>query len=175
MSFEATRDAWTFAGNSPTLSEHAVLVLMALANRVNPKTAQLNPSISRLAKDCHCSERTVKRAVQELEDAGAIGVKRTSGGSVHNSNEYILFIPNGVPTGRGSDRTGRAQSTQGGPTVLGGGSDRPTKQSETGYEPAPQAAGVVHIRSRRILPELKPNDIEAGQQFFQALKAGKGA
>jgi DNA-binding MarR family transcriptional regulator len=55
------------------------LVLLALADRENEQTRQLNPSIDRLAADCHIGAATVKRAIKALECRGVIRVSRRRG------------------------------------------------------------------------------------------------
>lgn len=64
--------ALTWAINVRTGNPTAKAVLILLANRHNHDTGQCNPRISRLAADLECSERTVRRALDELETKGII-------------------------------------------------------------------------------------------------------
>ena len=54
-----------------SLPSRAVNVYRYLRDCAN-ENGQCWPSVSRIAKDLHCSESTVKRAIRELEQAGFI-------------------------------------------------------------------------------------------------------
>ncbi len=68
----------------------AFRVAAALAERLNSKTGQLNPSHQTLATDCGISERTSQRAAQELIDADLIEITRPGGKGRGSSNHYRL-------------------------------------------------------------------------------------
>ena len=110
MSHDATVAAWAHIRSHSDFDALGVLVLLALADRHNALTGKLNPSIGRIAADCHCSPASVKRALHKLESLGLI--KRGSGGGAASST-YRLFIPSPVPTEPGSDRTRFTQHREG--------------------------------------------------------------
>ena len=91
MSYEATGAMWKFIRSTPELEQSDVLVLLALADRMNTRTGLINPSLSKLASDCHCSVATVQRALRRLRSTGIL--IRKSGGE-GKSNQYTLMAPN---------------------------------------------------------------------------------
>ena len=132
MSHDATVAAWAHIRSHSDLDALGVLVLLALADRHNALTGKLNPSIGRIAADCHCSPASVKRALHKLESLGLIA--RGSGGGAASST-YRLLIPSPVPKEPGSDRTRFTQHREGVHTAPGGGSHRATNQERTRNEP----------------------------------------
>lgn len=75
VSFEAA--AWAIHQSPRTA--HEKLVLIVLADHYNKNNSRCDPSISRMAEMCLCSERQVKRAIQSLEQQGFIQCERTLG------------------------------------------------------------------------------------------------
>ena len=71
-----------------TLCPAAVRVAIALANRVNGQTGQLNPTISTLANDVGMSPRSAERAVGELQYLNYISVVKK-----WRYNHYELVSP----------------------------------------------------------------------------------
>lgn len=84
---------------TPELTEAALRVAIALADRQNADTGQLNPSIKRLAADAGLALRSVRYATRQLEDAGLLGVRRSRGGSSRNTSEYRLKLRTGMNHG----------------------------------------------------------------------------
>jgi len=71
----------------------AKIVLYWLADHHNAETGQCNPSISRLAKCCEMSRRSVETHIATLERAGLVTrkpMRRDQGGKT--SNAYILHL-----------------------------------------------------------------------------------
>lgn len=91
MSFKATAWAWETPTRWPTKP-----VLLALANRMNEKTGQCNPSLAQLAADlgqARTSVRAVRRAITELQDLGYLEVRANfAGKGQQTSNSYVLNL-----------------------------------------------------------------------------------
>lgn len=69
----------------------ALRVAVALANRQNCATGQLNPGASRLSEDTSLEVRSVRRAIKELEALGAVGINHSTGGKSSDTNRYMLI------------------------------------------------------------------------------------
>ena len=86
MSYEAIRWALDVQGVTP----HEKLVLIALANHLNDRTGQLNPSILRMEKLTSLSRWSIMRALITLETKRKVSVSRQKGAR----NTYsIAFVP----------------------------------------------------------------------------------
>ena len=70
------------------------VVLIVLANHLNEQTGQCFPSLDRIARHAACNERTVRRAITDLETDGLIRVERSSGRSAHN---YAILTDREAP------------------------------------------------------------------------------
>lgn len=70
------------------VSPAALRVAIALVSRVNGETGQLNPTLITLAKDVGMSDRSVERAVSELQELRYISVTKAG-----RYNHYVLVIP----------------------------------------------------------------------------------
>jgi DNA-binding MarR family transcriptional regulator len=79
MSGHTSRASWQYVRECPEMGATDRLVLLALSDRENQDTRQLNPSIDRLARDCGMGDATVKRAIGRLEARGVIVVTRRRG------------------------------------------------------------------------------------------------
>lgn len=80
------------------VSRRAIVVYGALASRAG--RGGIYPSQAQIAEDARCDERTVRRALKELEDLGVLErVRRVSSMGYRQSDGYVLH-PNGRP---GSD------------------------------------------------------------------------
>lgn len=113
MSFEAM--TWAVKKKLPSAQK---LVLLMLANRCNADTGRCDPSHKRLADDCGMSVSSVKRAIAQLEESGALQVICRRDGDVNLPNQYQLNLD-----WVGSHRTEGWVHSE--PRV---GSHRPTKQ-----------------------------------------------
>lgn len=103
MSHRAT--AWAVAQRTGSPTRKAVLV--ALADRHNADTGRCDPSIRRLAEDTEMGERTVQRALGELEAAGFIvrqDRQRASGADTTRQYHLALDSTGQSGTGRVSQR-----------------------------------------------------------------------
>lgn len=87
MSFQAM--TWAIGHKIPALQK---LVLLMLANRSNHETGKCIPKIKTLAEECGTSERSVQRAIQELDDAGLLKIVHRSHEGVRLSNQYNLCL-----------------------------------------------------------------------------------
>lgn len=132
MSHDATVAAWAHIRSTPDMDMHQVLVLLALADRYNSLTGKLNPSIGRIAADCHISPASVKRALHRMVESGLIA--RGSGGGA-TSNTYALLFHNPVPAAPGSDSTRFRVSQHLAPTDPPPGAVGATNQERTKKEP----------------------------------------
>ena len=87
------------------LSGNALLVLIALVAREN-RAGECWPSHATLAAEARMSEKSVRRALDELRDAGHVSWvrrHRTDGGQ--SSNHYRVHVRHGAPSeipGQGS-------------------------------------------------------------------------
>jgi predicted transcriptional regulator len=76
------------------LSKRAMLVILYLINRADKKMTCF-PSINRISVDCSISERTVQRALNDLEESGFLSREsryHERGGQ--RSNFFHILIPN---------------------------------------------------------------------------------
>jgi len=90
MSHQAV--TWAVAQTTGTITRKAVL--MGLANCHNHHTGRCFPLISRLAKELDCSERTVNRALADLEGFGFIERRHTRNGTQQGVTHYRLAMDN---------------------------------------------------------------------------------
>lgn len=174
MSYEATSAAWAYIRHNPgALDAPQVAVLLCLADHLNQRTRQLNPSLATIAKECGCSSRTVQRAVDRLMELGAI--TRVSGGG-NTSNRYALMID---PSQR--DHGTRVTQSTGMDTVTTPPSQPdqspwtqgPTNQERTKKEPAHDAAppnGGVIAAAAPVLTVV-PDEEEMARKADAAMRA----
>ena len=94
----------------PGVSSAAKLVLLALANRHNWETGRCDPSVQTIADDLGLDDRTVRRGLRQLEEAGSIRtehrVARTGRGQKNRRNRYELVGAKGggkLPGGVGAN------------------------------------------------------------------------
>lgn len=80
---------WAVGHKIPALQK---LVLLMLANRSNHDTGKCIPKIKALAEECGMSERSVQRAIQELDDAGLLKIVHRFHEGVQLSNQYNLCL-----------------------------------------------------------------------------------
>lgn len=86
----------------PDLSHAAVRVYGALVRHANSND-EAWPSRASLSRECHCSPSTVKRAISDLLDAGAISREPRFEDGRQTSNLYVVYsVP---PTDRGEGVT----------------------------------------------------------------------
>lgn len=79
------------------VSVHAVAVYAALRSFADADDLVVYPSHKRIAQMAHCSVTTVKKAIKELEDLGALVVQNCFVNGERTSNRYHLV--EGVPPG----------------------------------------------------------------------------
>jgi len=88
MSFQSM--AWAVQQN--TNNTTSKLILLMLSNYADEEHACF-PSINHIAKLCHCSERSVKRHIKDLQKRGYIKIGKIKG-RVNNTNRYVLGSAN---------------------------------------------------------------------------------
>lgn len=92
------RDGWMCAlAATSDLSAMAIRLALRLCVSFNCKTGQCDPGYRTLAEDMAVSERSVFRAVVELEAGGWIAIDRT-GGDNTRKNQFALLIPSAQVT-----------------------------------------------------------------------------
>jgi hypothetical protein len=92
------RDQWMCAlAAASNLSTMAIRLVLRLCVSFNCKTGQCDPGYRTLAADMAVSERSVFRAIAELEAGGWIAVDRTGGDNTRN-NQFALLIPSAQVT-----------------------------------------------------------------------------
>lgn len=98
MSAAASRWAWAVRGVTPTQK----LVLVCLADHAGKDGGNCFPSIGRIVDECCLSERTVRYALRQLEDAGHIVSSMRAG----KSTTYSLPVEGGqeMPPARDAPR-----------------------------------------------------------------------
>lgn len=70
------------------------LVLLALCNRANKKTHVAFPSLRKLSKEVHLSEKMTRRHLRKLESDGLIKtVKNAHGGKPGDTRHYKITLP----------------------------------------------------------------------------------
>jgi predicted transcriptional regulator len=126
MSYEATRAAWEFicSPEGDKLKPLDRLVLLNLADRMNGRTRRLNPSMTTIAKNCGCTDRSVRSALLRLMDAGVVVRRRPGNGSA--SNSYHLYLS----TENSSDQTAEDISGRTEDSSEEGGKKRPSPRNE---------------------------------------------
>lgn len=83
------------AGEHPLKDPTAKSVLMTLAHHANEYTGHCWPDIERIMLFTGLSKRAVQTAINRLETARLVRVKRSGGRG--NANEYVLDIPDAPP------------------------------------------------------------------------------
>jgi hypothetical protein len=102
---------------SPTLSGTARLLAAALATYHNSETGWTFPSLRTLARDMHCTPKTVIRAYRELEaDRRLQHLERRSGPGTRDrmSHQYVLLPRGDLAENRAARKSARGGSDQGG-------------------------------------------------------------
>lgn len=98
------------------------LVLLMLANHCNDHTRQCNPSQKLLAEECSMGLSTLKRHINDLEEAGYVETINVFKDNIQRPNQYLLKFP----------------SSQ----------NRATPPSESGYPPSPNRATEPEFKTR---------------------------
>ena len=93
MSMTALRAAWAHIRNVE-MSLPARLVLLALADKHNQETGRCDPSLARMEADTKIGERTIRKALRELESLKVIVTverkQRTGRGKLNLTNRYKI-------------------------------------------------------------------------------------
>lgn len=93
MSLTALRAAFGHVASNE-MTPSASLVLLCLANRHNQETGRCDPALSTIAKDAGLNERSVRRALRELENLKLVStvhrIARTGRGKRNMTNRYRL-------------------------------------------------------------------------------------
>ena len=164
------------------------IVLYWIADHHNGETGQCNPSISRLAKCCEMSRRSVEAHISTLEDKGLVSrrsMRRDQGGKT--SNEYTLHI---IQPDAQNLRMGSAKSAHGdaqnlrmknlGNTNLGKEpTPKPPKGGEDGFNafwaevPRKVAKGNARKAYRSALKKAAAQSILDGMKRYSASVKGK--
>jgi hypothetical protein len=87
MSYKATTWAW-----QQQLVALDKLVLLALADRHNTETGRCDPSVSRIAKDCGMSTRSVQNSIKSLQTTGLLIPTPRKVQDKNLSNLYTLHL-----------------------------------------------------------------------------------
>tara|TARA_R100000664_G_C2701602_1_gene101718 strand:+ start:49 stop:432 length:384 start_codon:yes stop_codon:yes gene_type:complete len=85
-------DSMAWAVKQDTKNSISKLILLMLANYADEKH-ECYPSINHIAKLCHCSERSVKTHIKELQKKGYIKIGKIKG-RINNCNRYKLGSAN---------------------------------------------------------------------------------
>jgi hypothetical protein len=112
MNFQAKTELLRQAMSNPSLSARAKLVLWALTDCANNITGKCNPRRATIAKMVGAGERTVKRGLSELKQAGLIDSKQTRGAPYYSFPLADLPCP-ARTTSRWGDKSGRLGGQQG--------------------------------------------------------------
>jgi hypothetical protein len=105
MNFETKAQLLRQAMSNPRLSARAKLTLWALADCANNLTGKCNPRRATIAAMVGMGERTVKRGLSELRQAGLIVSKQTRGAPYYSFP--MSQVANPKPAPRWGDKTGR--------------------------------------------------------------------
>ena len=71
-----------------------IAVYVVLCMYADNNTTESNPKIETIAEKARCSERTVKRALNRLRDAGYIDIRHRFNALGHRaSSQYVLLDP----------------------------------------------------------------------------------
>jgi len=123
VSFVAIAEAWQSmtSGAGKAVPPAAKLVLLTLANCQNPETLECYPSVGYISDVTGLDQKTIRRAISMLEQAGIVVVRKVAG----TSNRFDLCF-SATPTNLGTTKSGtptNSGSTNSGSTplpVLGG-------------------------------------------------------
>lgn len=165
-------DAIDWAMKQRGVSSTQQLVLLHLADHLNGKTGQCNPSHATLAKECVLAPRTVLGAIKGLEKAGLLrSVHRFSAPKDANtmrsqlSSQYVLQMQSGAKSA-----VGVKQDLQGGYAANAGGvmhELRTNQEVETGKETL-----GVSVFSRSRIPSsrkvISEDTLAAFDKFWSA-------
>jgi DNA-binding transcriptional ArsR family regulator len=163
MSFQMM--AWAVAQTTGSPTRKAVL--LALANRVNHDTGRCFPSIERLVEETELSDRTVRRALDDLEEAGFIErTRQRHPDGNFGGYEYRLLTsgqsdrsPPDTVTGQNQEEHQPGRSSE----VLVANAPRTSAQQivsdyvdlvrEEGVDPPRRIVGIVAQRTKQLLDE----------------------
>lgn len=96
MSITATNAAWLLDISSTARK----LVLLYLADKLNGKTGQLNPSVAAVARACGMSSRQAQRHIHDLIEEGLVQVTGNhNGGNPMATRHYRLNLAEAPSTG----------------------------------------------------------------------------
>lgn len=85
--------------NDTARLEHStdIAVYVVLCMYADNTTTESHPKIETIAEKARCSDRTVRRVLERLKDAGYIDIKHRFDNRGHRaSNQYVLLDPKGT-------------------------------------------------------------------------------
>lgn len=163
MSFKVSASSWLIKTGNP-LSK---LVLLALANFAD-ETGLCWPSAHTLSEMCETSERTVRRAILRLEQAGHITIKRSRGRSSNRytiTRQYAPGCQSSTVTNRqcNGDTQSRLTVTNS-PPIL---SVQPVIEQGSGKRPL-SSAQLIHLERERdreeaVIKSLRAQDFRSAE------------
>lgn len=144
------RDRWMCAlAAASDLSTMAIRLTLRLCVSFNCKTGQCDPGYRTLAEDMAVSERSVFRAIAELEAGGWIAIDRTGGANTRN-NQFALLIPSAQVT---------TVVTRSGDNVVS--PEKPSVQVTENVGSGDKNSGVQVTHSVSPLKNLKPENLNS--------------
>lgn len=150
------------------------LVLLGIANHDGDGGAW--PTRATLARYAVCSERHVKRCIQELVDAGLVEVEVNAGGTLawrddRRPNRYILHLDGGTHTSPRESDGGTSETPRGDTQVRDGGTPMSPKPSSnhpqepsTSFAPAPVVV-TMGMAAMKGSPEAANRAVQLEQTF----------
>ncbi|WP_166037893.1 helix-turn-helix domain-containing protein [Sphingosinicella sp. YJ22] len=147
------------------LSSNRKFVLLALADKINGKNPERGcwPSVASLVSMTGLSDRTVQKALNELEEAGHLTRKKRSG----SSSIYHLQLLDPRSSFGGEARPQKGRGSPSSPeaasphprSAFGGASEAPSPKPEKTRKETTNAPSTQHGSARSIGEQLKLSPI----------------
>lgn len=163
-----SHDATNWAIKQRGLKPAAKILLWHLCDRYNPDHGCF-PSQETLAEDCETNERTIRRQLNVLEDAGFIRRERRKGkGGMFTSDRYFLAFETGFNqrTKRPADKTSSGQK-------LSPPADKTCHHQRTKCPTNPVSKQVIEPVNDQVTVLAEVLSLETAEAFVASRKAMK--
>ncbi len=131
----------------PRLTRSALVVLIRLLDHQNPKTGRCDPSVQRIQDKTGLCERSVRKAMSELKECGAINTTRKT---LRSRNQVALRKTSGCKPNHSNIATDKN------PSGVQPGSRKPALQCRPSLHPtAPEKEKKKEIEKGGVVGEFK--------------------
>lgn len=154
MSVLVMNEAWEHSKQGG----NALIVLLKLADNADDERRLAWPSVPHLAKKCRMSERTVQRALRELEAAGEISTHREGGRQRDGSYKATVYRVH--PQGRQCVTPPASAVTKEAPAGVTPVSPSTVKEEPSTASPNGEASRLAELLADRIEERWRRNGIQ---------------